>query len=293
MKIMTVGNGFIASHLPYDKITARLGNCAFNICNMLEDEKPDVLVNCIGFCGVPNIDQCEIEKEKTLNANTVVPILLAQACNNMGIHMVHIASGCIYCGKSPNYIPYEFSASGKSEDYKPYTMDPGWKETDIANPASYYAQTKYACDLAIAPYDNVSTLRIRMPISPKPSPRGLIAKLRGYKSVIDIPNSMTMVSDLVRCIDWVIQGRKTGIYNVVNPEPITAAQIMQEYQKHVSSHQFEIISGEQLDQITKAKRSNCILDGSKLKNAGFTMTPSQQALEECMKVYIKNCNIGV
>jgi dTDP-4-dehydrorhamnose reductase len=290
MKVLTVGNGFIASHLPYEKYTGRISNCAFNIRNMLEDEKPDVLVNCIGYCGTPNICSCENEKEKTLSANTVVPILLAQECNKLGIQMINIASGCIYSGFSPHH---SWSCGCEAPCYcEADLIEPGWKETDPPNPQSYYSMTKAATDYAIALYDNITTLRIRMPISPKNHNRNLLNKLRGYKQVIDIKNSMTFVSDLVRCIDWVIQGRKTGIYNVVNPEPLTAAQIMNAYKKYVPDHQFEVITEEQLDKITTAKRSNCILDGSKLKNAGFIMTPSKLALETCMKEYIENCNLG-
>jgi hypothetical protein len=63
---------------------------------------------------------------------------------------------------------------------------------------------------------------------------------------------------------------------------------MREYQKYVPSHTFEIISGAELDTITSAKRSNCITDSSKLSNAGFSMTPSEDALQKCMMEYIKN-----
>jgi hypothetical protein len=63
---------------------------------------------------------------------------------------------------------------------------------------------------------------------------------------------------------------------------------MQEYQKYVPEHQFEIITEGQLDQMTVAKRSNCILSGAKLRAAGFKMTDSEEALTECMAKYVKN-----
>ena len=97
------------------------------------------------------------------------------------------------------------------------------------------------------------------------------------------------MDDLTRCADWVIQKDLRGIYHVANPEPLTAARIMREWQKYHPEHTFEIISGHHLDQITKAKRSNCILDTMKLTNTGFNMTPTEEALEKCMFEYAKNC----
>lgn len=280
---MSIGAGFVSEHLPYEKVdlgTYRIRS-PLDIDHVLEKYKLDVLINCIGKTGRPNVDWCESHKAETAFANIAVPIMLAEKCKAAGIHLIQIGSGCIYFGKSPY----------KGERYD--SPDPGWKETDFANPLSFYSKTKYACDLALGAMDNVTTLRIRMPISTKNNPRNLINKLRGYKQVIDIPNSMTFMDDLVRCVDWAAQNKKTGIYHVTNPEPTTAARIMQEYQKYVPEHSFEIINEAQLDNLTSAKRSNCILDSSKLAQAGFTMTPTEEALASCMEAYVKNLEKNV
>lgn len=99
---------------------------------------------------------------------------------------------------------------------------------------------------------------------------------------------MTFMSDLTRCIDWVVKNGIKGTYHVTNPQPITAAQIMTEFQKYVPEHQFEVITENDLDAMTVAKRSNCILNTDKLTNAGFKMTASNEALSECMANYVKN-----
>lgn len=264
------GNGFVSSHLPYNKVQDRLEPNQNSIRLLLEKYKPDCIVNAIGFCGRPNVDQCEVEKEKTLIANTVIPTLLATECERLGIHLVSIGSGCIFFGESPN-----------KED----NVDLGWKEDDFANPKSFYSKTKYACDLSISQLKTTTILRIRMPISTKNEPRNFINKVSGYKKIIDIPNSMTMMDDLVRCVDWAIRESKVGIYHVTNPEPISAADAMREYQKYKTDHLFDIIDEIELDKITSAKRSNCILNTDKLKKSGFFMTPSLEALQNCMKLY--------
>jgi dTDP-4-dehydrorhamnose reductase len=219
--------------------------------------------------------------------------MLAKWCEDQDVHLINIGSGCIYFGESPNHhllqgdgTPWPDRSEG-SFVIPGIKVDDGWRETDFANPKSFYSKTKYACDLAIGGMKNVTTLRIRMPISEYDVPRNLINKLRGYKQIINIPNSMTFMSDLVRCVDWAAREHKTGIYHVVNPEPLTAVQIMQEYQKYHREHTFDVLYNEQqLDALTVAKRSNCILDSTKLHAAGFRMTDSRQALEDCMATYV-------
>lgn len=276
MKIMSLGGGFVADHLPYEKITDRISLSSGYIATILENHKPDVIVNCIGKTGRPNVDWCESNKEITASTNTALPILLAAECAKQNIHLIQIGSGCIYFGPSK----YKGEMSG--------APDPGWREEDFANPKSFYSKTKYACDLMIGSMDHVTTLRIRMPISNRNTERNLINKLRGYKQVIDIPNSVTFMDDLARCVDWAAQGRKTGIFHVTNPQPLTAARIMREYQKYVPDHQFEIITEDQLDKLTTAKRSNCILSTEKLNAAGFKMSETEEALARCMADYARS-----
>lgn len=275
MKIMSIGTGFVSEHLPYERIDQRIYSL-LDIHNMLEKHKPDILINCIGKTGRPNVDWCESHKEDTAFANTAIPIMLADGCKSFNTHLIQIGSGCIYFGDSPY----------KGE--RPGAFDPGWRETDLANPKSFYSKTKYACDLAIGAMSHVTTLRIRMPISSKKNERNFITKIRGYNKVIDIPNSVTFMDDFIRCVDWVIKEKQTGIFHVTNPEPISAARTMQEYQKYVPEHKFSVINESELDSMTVAKRSNCILNTDKLRQAGFLMTPSEEALEKCMANYIKN-----
>lgn len=294
MKILTLGKGFVSDHLPYEKYAGRINNLEV-ISEILSYYKPDVVINCIGKTGRPNIDSCENEKEITSFTNTALPIMLADGCKKHGVHLIQIGSGCIYFGLSPHatnqLLPHPngtFFDEVDDTPRKPTWVDSGWQESDFANPKSFYSKTKYACDLVLGSMSHVSTLRIRMPVSSRNEPRNFINKVRNYSKVIDIPNSMTLMDDLVNCIDWFTQTRLSGIYHVVNPEPLSAAQVMREFQKYQPDHHFEVIDESELDKLTVAKRSNCILNSDKLKNAGFNMTPSQEGLERCMASYIKN-----
>lgn len=281
MKIFTIGKGFVSEHLNYPSIPSRLEYNEKQIDSVLDEYKPDVLINCIGKTGRPNIDWCESNKVETSMANTALPILLANACEKKSIHLIQIGSGCIFFGESPNAV---YNDSPNTLCY-----DLGWKETNFANPQSYYTKAKYACDLVLGTMKNVSLLRIRMPISTKNHPRNLINKLRSYNQIIDIQNSVTFMDDLVECISKFATKNITGTYHVTNPGSLSAAQIITEYKRYFPKHMFEIITGDQLDKLTLAKRSNCILNTDKLSSAGISMKSADQALVDCMKEYVKNC----
>lgn len=283
MKICVLGKGFIAEHLSYDKPNVYLEPNVKNIENFIDDYKPDTIISCIGKTGNPNIDWCENNKESSLIGNLMVPSLLAEVCHKKSIHLIQINSGCIFYGNSPH-----FNKSALSQEI---VYDYGWKENDLANPKSFYSKTKYGCDLIIGDMPNVTVLRIRMPISEKNHPRNLINKLKNYQKIINIKNSVTFTNDLVRCIHHMIHKKYTGIFHVTNPEPLTAVEVMEEYKKYIPYHQFEIISEKDLSELTLAPRSNCILDCSKLENTGFLMTPTQEALQQCMANYINNIGI--
>src|SRR5579864_818594 len=188
MKVFTLGAGFVADHLPYPVIKKRLPLAADWIDSILGAYEPDVLINCIGKTGRPNVDWCESNKEDTMNANVTIPLLLADYCKINNVHLINIGSGCIYFGESPNLIYLQGDGSPMPDigpNTKAWTMvipakkiDEGWKETDFANPQSFYSKTKYSCDLMLGQLPNVTTLRIRMPVSDKDVPRNLINKLR-------------------------------------------------------------------------------------------------------------------
>ena len=275
---MTLGNGFVANHLPYSKIQDRIPLAPLKIYDLLSFYHPQVLVNCLGTTGRPNIDWCQLPENQaaTYMGNVILPALLGEVCGKLGIHLIHLGSGCIFYG-----------TSGNCNQSEPWT-DRGWKETDLANPLSYYSKTKYASDLLLGEAKHITTLRLRMPISDQDHPRNLINKLLGYKKVINIPNSMTLMSDLIRCIDWAANNQPGGIFHVVNPEPLTAWQIVREYRKYVPEHRASIMDEDELNDTTIARRSNCLLDGSKLQSAGFSMSNSREGLEKTIAIYVRN-----
>ncbi len=268
MSVLVLGKGFVSDHLNYSKFTDKITTYE-DICKIIDIYRPDTIINCIGKTGRPNIDQCELQKKETFFLNTTIPSLIAQACLEHSIHFINIGSGCIYYGDSPNFID---------------NKDTGWKETDFANPISYYSKSKYASDLILGDLDNTTVLRIRMPVSYINTERNFINKISKYDKLINILNSITFMEDFIDCIEWTINNKITGIYNVVNPQPLTAVDVIEEYNKY-KKHNYTIITESELDNLVLAKRSNCFLNTEKLNKSGFFMTDSKIALEKCMKKY--------
>src|SRR3989338_4135814 len=98
--------------------------------------QPDVVLNAAGVRGKPNVDWCEDHQLETIRGNTVMPLLLADACKQAGVYLLHIGSGCIFYGDSPH-------------------PDKRWRENDFGNPSAVYSCSKYAADLTLSPLPNV------------------------------------------------------------------------------------------------------------------------------------------
>ena len=279
MQILTVGKGFIASHLYYKTIDERLQANSNQINSILSKYKPDIIINCIGYCGEYNgtIDACVEQKERTLLSNTIIPTILATECEKLDIRLISIGSGCIFYDQSPNI---SVSLSGPKDD--------GWKEENSTNPKSFYSKSKLACDLAIGSMKNTTTLRIRMPISGKDHPRNLLSKLIKYQRVVEEPNSMTFMEDLMNAIDFSIKNETNGIYHIASSIPLTHSVLLDEYCKYKPSHKYEKISVEELNKITKEPRSNCILSIDKAIKRGFGFFDTQDLVRSCVKKFAKN-----
>ncbi len=265
------GKGFlgkkIAEKLNYEMVGREIDVLDFAaVGEFLDNKKPEVVINAIGKTGRPNIDWCEDNKEETFKSNVIAAINLGLACSERGIYFVHIGSGCIYDGDN--------DGKGFSEEDAPNFYGP-----------QFYAKTKILAEMALKEFPCLM-LRIRMPIDDKPHERNLINKLLKYSKVIDAPNSMTVVPHLLEAIKVLVEKRKKGIYNIVNPGLISATEIMEMYREIVdSNHSFETFSLKELDAITKGKRANCYLRTDKLESEGIKLPEIHEAVRECLIKY--------
>lgn len=267
MKVLLFGaRGFMGKHfrsLYQDAIDANADIAdPAAVARALDAEKPDVVINAAGKAGHPNVDWCEDHKMETVRSNVAGPLVLLEECAKRSLYWVHMSSGCIYTGDN----------GGR-----------GFTEEDAPNYAgSFYSRTKAWSDQILKEFP-VLQLRLRMPFDASDDPRNLIVKLKKYTKVLDEPNSLTHLPDFLTAAKLLIERRKTGIFNIVNPGVISPFEIMQRYKNIVDpAHVFERLDVQGLSSVVKAGRSNCFLSGEKLAAEGIRLPDVHTAIEAAL-----------
>jgi len=281
MKILIIGNGYIG-HRCKDAwgdeavLADKHVNSKEDILSLLDEHKPDAVLNAAGVTGKPNVDWCDAHQMQTILGNTKLPIVLAEACQEHGVYLLHMGSGCIYYGESPH------------EDKK-------WREDDFGNPLPTYSRSKYATDLVLSTLPNVGIARIRMPIDWMPSERNLIDKLARYPKVIDVENSVTILDDMVEVFYKLLQKKAEGIFHVTNPGTMKHKELMALYEELVDpSHTNEWISNDDLvtQGLATKGRSNNFLASENLEKLGIQMREVHIALRDTMEKYAQHKKEG-
>lgn len=233
---------------------------------LLEREKPAIVINAAGKTGRPNIDWCETHKEETLRSNLTGPLVLLEECQRREIYWVHLSSGCIYEGDN----------GGK-----------GFTEEDPPNFfGSFYSRVKGWTDQILREFP-LLILRLRMPFDGSRNERNLLVKLQKYTKILDVQNSITYLPDFLEAARTLITRRRTGIYNIVNPGTISPYEIMEMYKKCVQkNHTLERLSLESLFSVVRAARSNCVLSTEKLRAEGITLPDVHTRVEEALRAMI-------
>jgi len=218
----------------------------------IEKYKPTHVLNAAGVTGRPNVDWCETNKQETLRTNVIGTLTIADICQTKNIHHLLYATGCIFEYDDTHTI------GGK-----------GFTEEDEANfHGSFYSHTKALCEDMLKNYTTTCTLRVRMPISDDLSPRNFLTKIIKYDKVVNIPNSMTCLTELLPVSLAMSERGLTGIYNFCNPGAISHNECLELYKKHVDpSYEWNNFTVEEQSKILAAGRSNNTLDHTKLCEA--------------------------
>lgn len=268
-RILIFGKGFIGSRLQEEfncNISGKKIDSYQDADREIKRFKPSIIINCIGHIG-DNVDGCEKDIDKTLTANTFVPIILAEAALRNNIRLVHISSGCIY-----HYDYFNDSPIGE-------TRIPDFFEL-------FYSRTKIYSEQALAVLSKrypVLIVRPRIPLDNRPHPRNILNKLIKYKKVIDIPNSVTYLPDFIAALRHLLKIKAGGIYNIVNRGGLRYPELLEEYKKYAPNFKYKVIEYPKL----KLIRTNLLLSTGKLQESGFKVRDIHEVLEECVQEYLK------
>lgn len=230
--------------------------------------------NAAGLTGRPNVDWCEDHKEEVVNVNVIGTHHLIASAVELGIHVTQFSTGCIYS----------------------YTDGLGVEDTVAHNEesppnfaGSWYSATKRSLELLLRPWlvDNPRVLlfRLRMPVSDDLHHRSLVTKLIKYDSIINIPNSISILPELLPVALDAALAHKTGVYNLTNPGTITHNELLTMYKSYIDpGFTWKNFTMEEAARILKAPRSNTRLDASKITSEfPGRINPIHEALEASFK----------
>lgn len=200
--------------------------------------------------------------------NLFSPITLAILTQKLGIHMTYMGTGCIF--------KYEGDHLFTEED-KPNFF------------GSSYSVVKGYTDELMHLFDHVLNIRIRMPITAENNNRNFITKITNYKKICSVPNSMTVLNELLPIMVDMIMNNLTGTINLTNPGVISHNEILEMYKEIVDPNfVWENFTIEEQKKILLSDRSNNHLDTSKLKE----LYPNVKNIKESVRMILNEYKLS-
>jgi 3,5-epimerase/4-reductase len=249
----------------------------------LDEVKPSHTFMSAGITGRPNIDWCEDHKMETIRTNVIGTLNVSDLTAERDIHNTVYATGCIF----------------KYDETHPLGSGKGFTEEDKPNfDGSFYSKTKGFMEPMLACYPNTLILRVRMPVSDDLIHRNFVTKIAKYEKVVNIPNSMTILHEMLPASMAMAQKGLTGVYNFTNPGVISHNEVLDLFQKYIEPNfHYQNFSLEEQAKILKADRSNNELDTTKLMRdmpAGVVINDIKTAFDLCfqrMKVNLEKAGV--
>jgi nucleoside-diphosphate-sugar epimerase len=186
---------------------------------------------------------------KNINDNLFVPLSLALFAKLNNIHFTYMGTGCIY-----SYDNNHDTVTGFMDEEKPNFY------------GSNYSVVKGFTN-ELMKYTDALVLKIRMPIVGYHHPRNFITKITKYEKICSIPNSMTVLDEMIPISIEMMENSETGLYNFTNPGTISHNEILEMYKKYIDPmFIWKNFTIDEQDNILESKRSNNYLDTKKLES---------------------------
>lgn len=255
--IILGGNGFLGAYTcrimdslnkNYIKLDTRLENTEL-LLKQLSILKPKYVICAAGISGKPTVEWCENNKEETFLVNYTLQLELANICKKLDIHLTIYGSGLVYEG---NGFYNEKDKPNKNDLY--YSIVRIMLENELE---------------ARKMFTNVLYLRILYPISGDGHEKCFLSKVKNRLNTIhDVKINLTILCDLIPNMFLLIEQKRTGILNFVNPGLISIPELIRSTNKKID---FKIVH----------KNSNNIeLDTQKL----VSLCPSVRSIYKCVKI---------
>lgn len=288
MFLILGGNGYVGTafqrhlakqNLPFEVVSRSKIDYSneVTLTQLIQDRRPEFLINAAGYTGRPNVDACELHRTECLAGNAVLPGVIQSACEKTDLPWGHVSSGCIYTGAKPD-------GSGFTENDAP-------NFSFRQNNCSFYSGCKALGEEVLAGSENCFIWRLRIPFNEVDSPRNYISKMMRYDCLLQATNSLSQLDEFaaaaVAC--WTTRV-PFGTYNLTNPGSVTTREVVALIQRHgLSNKVFRFFDSEEqfMQLAARTPRSNCVLDTTKAEQLQLPMRPVTEAIEVALKSWVK------
>lgn len=239
--------------------------------------KPDRAISLIGrtrggqYLTIDYLEQ-KGKLVENIRDNMWGPMVLATICGRHNVHLTYLGTGCIFKYDEEHQV----KGHGFTEDDKPNFFESGY--STVKGYTDRFMHLMFS--------DKVLNCRIRMPITPDDSPYNFITKIANYDRIINIPNSMTVLPEMIPVMIRLAEQKKTGTVNMTNPGAISHNEVLDLYKKHVDpGYTYQNFTVEEQDKILLSGRSNNLLETDVLKSVAPEIDDIHTAVEKvCMEI---------
>lgn len=199
--------------------------------------------------------------------NLFSPMVLSLLSKKYNFHFTYLGTGCIF----------EF------DDNHPFGEErDGFTEESLPNffGSSYSIVKGFTDQLMHLVEESVLNVRIRMPITDEYNGRNFITKITNYEKVCSVPNSMTVLNELLPLMIDMAKNNVRGTVNLTNPGLITHNEILEMYKEIVDPEfTWKNFTIEEQNEILDSGRSNNFLETTRLQ----TMYPNVKNIKESVR----------
>ena len=208
---------------------------------------------------------------ENIRDNLYSPMVLAIITNKLNIHFTYMGTGCIF--EFDESHPFGERINGFTEKDSPNFFG-----------SSYSVVKGYTDKLMHLFEDNVLNVRIRMPITGDYNSRNFITKIINYIKICSVPNSMSVLPELLPIMIDMAEKKITGTINLTNPGLISHNEILEMYKEIVDKDfTWENFSIKEQNEILAAGRSNNYLDTNRLELLYPNVLGVKDAVRKCLE----------
>ena len=199
--------------------------------------------------------------------NLFGPMVLSLLSKKYNFHFTYLGTGCIF--EFDKDHPFGEEVNGFTEESLPNFFG-----------SSYSTVKGFTDQLMHLVEDSVLNVRIRMPITDEFNGRNFITKITNYAKICSVPNSMTVLNELLPLMIDMAKNNVTGTVNLTNPGLITHNEILEMYKDIVDPEfKWENFSIEEQRAILDSGRSNNFLETTRLE----ALYPNVKGIKESVK----------